>query len=187
MLENLEPLRLDALNDATLAFVEMEYNRKRHRELGCSPLERFLAGPDVSRNCPDSQTLRRAFRASATRNQRRSDGTCSLAGTRFEVPSRYRHIARLRLRYARWDLSAIELVDPRTEQLLATLFPLDKHRNAELGRRALAPLPEQPDFEPIRAPAPNAIAPLLKHLIAEYAATGLPPPYIPFDPQESES
>ena len=30
------------------------------------------------------------------------------------------------------------------------------------------------------------IAPLLKHLLAEYAATGLPPAYLPFDPEDTD-
>ena len=187
MLENFEPLTLDALNDATLPWVEMDYNRKVHRELACPPLERFLKGPDVARQSPDAQHLRRAFRATTTRTQRKSDGTCSLAGTRFEVPSRYRHLERLTLQYAGWDLSTIALIDPHTEQPVATLFPLDKHRNAEAGRRTLELLPEQPLLEPISVNTENAIAPLLKHLIAEYAATGLPPAYLPFNPEEENS
>lgn len=188
MLEHLEPLTLDILNDATLPWVEMEYNRSKHRELGCTPLARFLQGPDVARESPDAETLRRTFRATLTRTQRRSDGTATVLGTRFEVPSRYRHLPKLRLRYARWDLSTVELIDPHTEQLVATLYPLDKHRNAEQQRRALEPLagtsstasrlPQHPSGNA------GAIAPLLRHLIAEYAATGLPPAYLPFNPEE---
>lgn len=80
MLEHLEPLTLDILNDATLPWVEMEYNRSKHRELGCTP-------------------------------------------TASSVP---------------------------------------QHKSGNAG----------------------AIAPLLRHLIAEYAATGLPPAYLPFNPEE---
>jgi hypothetical protein len=145
-----------------------------------SPLERYLQGPDVARESPDADTLRRAFRAQATRSQRRSDGTCSVLGIRFEVPARYRHLERLTLRYARWDLTSLELIDPHTEQPVATLYPLDKTANADGLRRAL---------EPVNAPTPPAptageMAPLLKRLLAEYAATGLPPAYLPFDPEE---
>ncbi len=188
MLEHLEPLTLDILNDATLPWVEMEYNRSKHRELGCTPLARFLQGPDVARESPDAETLRRTFRATLTRTQRRSDGTATVLGTRFEVPSRYRHLPKLRLRYVRWDLSTVDLIDPHTEQPVATLYPLDKHRNAEQQRRALEPLAET---SPTASSTPQhtsgnagAIAPLLRHLIAEYAATGLPPAYLPFNPEE---
>ena len=183
MLEGVEPLTLGPLNEATLAWVEREYHRRVHDELGCTPLERFRGGPDVGRECPDAQTLRRFFRAETSRMQRKSDGTCTVLGIRFEVPSRFRHLQRLRLRCARWDRSCVELVDPHTEQCLATLYPLDKTHNAERGRRALEPVNEP---ESLTSMPDTDIAPLLKHLLAEYAATGLPPAYLPFDPEDTD-
>ena len=185
MLEGVEPLTLEVLNDATLAWVEREYHRRVHDELGCSPLERFRAGPDVARESPDAEALRRAFRAQTTRVQRRSDGTCTVLGIRFEVPSRFRHIQRLRLRYARWDLSSVDLIDPHTEQPVAVLYPLDKTANAERGRRALEPVHET-DTGAGASGADAGIAPLLEKLMAEYAATGVPPAYLPFDPEDPE-
>jgi hypothetical protein len=109
-----------------------------------------------------------------TRTQRRSDGTTTVEGVRFEVPSAYRTLQQLRLRVARWDLSSVELVDPRTGAHLATLLPLDKAKNAERARRVLEPTCALP------APSkePPGIAPLLRELMAEYAATGLPPAYL---------
>jgi len=53
MLEGVQPLTLAQLNEATCAWVEQEYQRDEHRELGCSPLTRFLQGPNVSRPAPD--------------------------------------------------------------------------------------------------------------------------------------
>lgn len=176
MLEGERDLTLERLNEATQAWAELEYQRHHHAELGCSPLDRYLAGPEVGRPSPSSDELRRAFRAEVTRTQRRSDGTLSLAGRRFEVPSRYRHLGQLHVRYARWDLRQVELVDPHTQTLLAMLSPLDKNANAHGHRRRLEP-------PPAAAPAPPAaaegIAPLLRKLMAEYAATGLPPAYLP--------
>ena len=186
MLEGVEPLTLDFLNDATFAWVEREYHRTVHHELGCTPLERYRQGPDVARPCPDADTLRRVFRAETTRVQRRSDGTCSVLGRRFEVPSRYRHIQRLRLRYARWDLASVDLIDPHTEQPVAVLYPLDKTRNAERGRRTLEPVNDSESLDE-GSNTTGDLAPLLKHLMAEYAATGLPPAYLPFDPKDPES
>jgi transposase InsO family protein len=184
MLESVEPLTLEVLNDATLAWVEREYHRRVHDELGCTPLERFRQGPDVARECPDAEALRRAFRAQTTRAQRRSDGTCTVLGTRFEVPSHFRHIQRLRLRYARWDLASVDLIDPHTELPVAVLYPLDKTTNAERGRRALAPVNEcAPQGAALADDA--SIAPLLEKLMAEYAATGLPPAYLPFDTEDT--
>src|SRR5262249_44721307 len=139
------------------------------------PLERYLEGPDVSRPSPDSEALRRAFRMEVTRTQRRSDGTVTAFGVRFEVPSAYRALVHLRLRVARWDLSSVHLVDPRSGAHLSTLLPLDKLKNADRARRVL------PDVIVPPAPSrkPPGIAPLLRQQMADYAATGLPPAYLP--------
>jgi hypothetical protein len=108
-----------------------------------------------------------------TRVQRRSDGTLTVEGVRFEVPSAYRTLLQLRLRVARWDLSSVDLVDPRSGDHLATLLPLDKARNAERVRRVV------PSIATDQAPPPVGIAPHLRALMADYAATGLPPAYLP--------
>lgn len=188
MLEGVEPLTLESLNRATLAWVEGEYQRRVHHELGCAPIERYRQGPDVARECLAAETLRRSFRAQTTRVQRRSDGTCTVLGTRFEVPSRFRHLHRLQLRYARWDLASIDLLDPHTEQPVAVLYPLDKQRNAERGRRALAPVHDSTSVDALPASANTraGMAPLLDQLMAEYAATGIPPAYLPFDPEDTD-
>jgi putative transposase len=186
MLEGCPELTLERLNEATQAWVEGEYHQKRHAELGTSPLQRYLAGPEVGRESPSSEALRRAFRARVARSQRRSDGTLSLEGRRFELPARYRHLERVWVRYARWDLGAIDLVDPHTGALLGPLYPLDKHRNADGQRRRLAA--ETPATAPGAGAGPAAeIAPLLRQLMADYAATGLPPAYLPLrQPEEEE-
>jgi putative transposase len=64
-----------------------------------------------------------------------ADGTVSLAGQRFEIPSRYRHLAVVHLRYARWDLTRVDLVDPHTGAVLCPITPLDKSANADGQRR----------------------------------------------------
>ncbi len=172
MLEGEPNLSLDLLNVATQAWVEEEYQRKVHSEIGQSPLERYLAGPTVGRECPNSDALRRVFRVELSRSQRRSDGTVTVEGVRFELPSAYRTLLRPRLRVARWDLSSVDLVDPRSGRHLATLLPLDKEQNAERIRRPLQSVTSEPA-------APSGIAPHLRALMAEYAATGLPPAYVP--------
>jgi hypothetical protein len=108
------------------------------------------------------------------RRQRRSDGTVSLAGQRFEIPARYRHLTVVHLRYARWDLTQVDLVDPRTAAILCPVKPLDKSANADGQRRRLSPVTT--DLSPL---PPSGIAPLLRQLLADYAATGLPPAYLP--------
>jgi putative transposase len=110
MLEGEQALTLDMLNEATQAWVEQEYHRSQPSELKATPLARYLAGPSVARACPEAAVLRDAFRIEVPRRARRSDGTLSLAGTRFEIPARLRHLSVVHVRYARWDLSRVDLV-----------------------------------------------------------------------------
>jgi putative transposase len=174
MLEGQPDLTLPLLNEATQAWSEMEYHRRVHSETRQTPLARFLDGPSVSRPCPELDELRLAFTAGASRKQRTSDGTISLEGTRFELPSRFRHLRRLQIRYASWDLTHVWLIDEHSGVALDRLYPLDKSRNADGFRRPLAP-----PAATIATTEPAGIAPLLRHLMSEYAATGLPPAYIP--------
>ena len=144
-------------------------------------MERFARATDVLRASPSSDALRAAFRLEVKRRQRRSDGTISLDGVRFEIPARYRHFRDVVVRYPRWDLSLVDLVDPREGTILARLYPLDRTANAD-GRRAV--LASQPDEVPAddRPPSPTELPPLLKQILADYSATGLPPAYLPKNP-----
>ena len=179
MLEGEASLSLEQLNLATQAWVTQEYHLTRHREIDCTPLERFLAGPNVARECPGSEVLREVFRIEVKRRQRRSDGTVSLHGKRLELPSRYRQLKEVYLRYARWDLSRVDLIDSRSGTILCAVHPLDKAANAQAIRRVLDPTPNP------TSPIPqNGIAPLLKQMMADYAATGLPPAYLPTPPED---
>ena len=83
------------------SWVEEEYQRKEHSELCESPLGRLPARPLDAR-------LRRASLCvpDAATKQRRH---VTVEGARFEVPSAYRTL--LRLRVARWDSSSVDLVD----------------------------------------------------------------------------
>ena len=173
MLEGVADLSLDQLNEATLAWIEMEYNRKMHSQTDQTPLQRYLHDKDVGRPCPDTEQLRLAFTAEVTRTQRRSDGSFSLEGVRFEVPSRYAHLHKLTVRYALWDRSFVHLADPTTGVILCRLYPQDKNKNAQ-GHRA----PRQPVLA-ASPPAPAGMAPLLQQILRQYAATGLPPAYLP--------
>jgi putative transposase len=181
MLDGCGELTLDFLNTATQAWVEIEYNRAVHREIGTSPLDRFAHAPDVFRASPTSNALRDAFRLQTKRRQR----TISLEGVRFEVPARYRHFRDVVVRYARWDLGRIDLVDPRGGAVLAPLYPLDRCANAD-GRRAVV--------EPAAGNAPVdagqrpgwQLPPLLKKILDEYSATGTPPAYLPKNPHSQK-
>ena len=121
------------------------------------------------------------FRTEVARKQRQSDGTVTVEGVRFEVLAAYRTLLQLRLRVARWDLASIDLVDPRSGEHLATLLPLDKAKNAERIRRVITPASTGESQSPV------GIAPHLRRLMADYAATGLPPAYLPkHDTDETE-
>lgn len=173
MLEGETNLTLDALNLATQAWVEQEYHRTQHTEIDATPLAHYLAGPNVARPCPASAALSAAFRIEVKRKQRRSDGTVSLEGGRFEIPSRYRHLEHVHLHYARWDMSRVDLVDQRTGAILCQVLPLDKSANANGQRRCLAP--RNVDLSPL---PPTGMSALMIELLADYAATGVPPAYL---------
>jgi uncharacterized protein (DUF2267 family) len=70
------------------------------------------------------------------------------------------------------------MVDPREGTVLARLFPLDRSANADGRRAILDPLPDELSAtDPSRPQA--ELPPLLKQILAEYSATGLPPAYLP--------
>lgn len=84
------------------------------------------------------------------------------------------------MRFAAWDLSRVLLVDPRSQKVLAPLYPIDKQRNADARRRRLDPIGHgELGADNDTVPPPSGIAPLLRRYLEEHAATGLPAPYIP--------
>lgn len=180
MLERVEPLQLDTLNRATQAWAEGEYHREIHETLRATPLDRLEASDNASRPSPTIKELRRAFTQEVSRTQRRSDGTISILGTRFEVPSRLRTLRKVTVRFRRWELSEAWLIDPRTRDILARITPLDLEANAD-GRRGVLdepdPHPAGPDVDANDDPMPAR----MRELMRTYAADGLPPGFLPLD------
>jgi transposase InsO family protein len=180
MIESVRELTLTGLNDYTWVWIEGDYHHKVHSEIGTTPVDRFLNAPSVGRPSPSSEQLRWAFRRKVTRKQRRSDGTFSLDGIRYEVPARYRLVDRLSIRYARWDLSCVDLYDERLGTRLCSVYPLDKAANAAGLRRRL----EAPSGTPsatVPAAEGDGVAPRMSELMAHFAATGLPPAWLPLE------
>jgi len=177
MLERVPDLTLDRLNHFLVAWVEEDYHRRLHSEIRATPLERHLDAPSVHRPAPSPEELRDAFRRQLTRKPRHSDGTFTIDGTRFEIPAPFRHLPLLHVRAARFDLGYVHLVDPRTGKLLCRVFPLDKSRNSDGRRRSLEPTATAETTESAAPPA--EIPPLLVKLLEDYAATGLPPSFLP--------
>ena len=138
MLEGVEELTLERLNTITQAWVEQDVppqrpQRDRHHaaqalprcaQRGPSLSDRAsrCAAPSVAASSAASAaaTAPSAWRANASRSRRAF------------ATSRQLHVA-----YARWDLSAVELVDPHTGAPLCPLYPLDKAANASAERRRL--------------------------------------------------
>jgi transposase InsO family protein len=174
-LESVAPheMTLALLNEATIAFFELEHNVEIHSETHEAPRDRFLRGRSVLRNSPSSQALRQMFTLEISRGQRRSDGTLTIDGVRFELPGAYRHLERVTLRYARWDLSVAWLCDAREDRILCPIHPLDKREHASGRRKALRPTATNGRFQ-----LPPGIAPHLLELIQELRKDGLPTPYL---------
>ena len=177
-LEGVDALTLKMLNDATVAWLEQDYHRRKHRELGMTPHQRLAGSVTASRPCPGSAELKAAFRISRKRTLRRSDGTVSVESIRYQVPQPWRHLRTVWVRYARWDLSCVDLVDGRSGERLCTLYPLDKRGNADGVRRPTSPGGNDgggTDEGGAEAPLP----PLLQGMFDAQAATGLPPAWLP--------
>ena len=98
------------------------------------------------------------------------------------MPNRYRHLNRIEIRYAGWNLGLVHLVDERTGNVLVRLYPQNKTQNASGLRRSLDPVSSAlADPEQMPATPASAIPPLLARLLDQQADTGLPPPYLPKD------
>ncbi len=175
MLEGVDALTLKRLNDATVAWLEQDYRRRKHRELGMTPHQRLAGSVDASRPCPGSAELKAAFRITRKRTLRRSDGTVSVESVRYQVPQPWRHLREAWIRYARWDLSSVDLVDGRSGERLCTLYPLDKRGNADGVRRPAGP----GDDDGNGGAGAGELPPLLKGILDDQDATGLPPAWLP--------
>jgi hypothetical protein len=103
------------------------------------------------------------------------DGTVSIDGVRFEVPSAYRHHERLLIQYPSWDLSQVYLVDQKNEKPIARLLPLDKKKNAT-GKRKV-----NEHHRPVHgAKVPlEQLPPQMRKLVKERERSSLPPAYLP--------
>lgn len=183
MIEDVQPLTLPTLNDLTQIWIEGDYHRALHSEINTTPLERFAHDPSVLRASPSSDDLRCAFVREINRTQRKTDGTMTVDGVRFEIPSVYRHIRDLIIHYARWDLSRVFLVDSATKKPVTRLLPLDRSKNAS-GQRAKHVAVKQSrmavDDLMTRLPAQ------MRHLLKQSQLNNLPPAFVPQTAEKKE-
>ncbi len=182
LLRGIDELKLSFINQAACAWVEQDYHRKEHREIRASPLQRMLTGPDVSRPAPDSESLRLAFTRRIIRTPRRSDATVVVDGIRYELPVRFAHLRQVILRASGWDKSNMTLVDADTDAPLARLLPQDKSKNASGLRKAIGIDGRIAHV----CSTEQAMPALLRQWLADYAATGLPPAYLPMEETSHE-
>jgi transposase InsO family protein len=174
-------ITLKDLNVATQAFYSLDYHERLHSELGTTPMKRYMEARSVARPSPTVDELRFAFTIEQTRRVRRSDGTVPLEGTRFQLPLRYRHHEEVVVRYARWDLSFVTLVDPVSGALLGRILPRDTAKNAD-GMRRMLPVEEASEGQ--QPAVSDGPAPLLVDLLERAKNSGLPPAYLPKDEEQ---
>ena len=130
------------------------------------------------RVAPAGLELAQAFTRRETRQQRRSDGSIVLTGKRFSIPSRYRHLDQVAVRYASWDLDTVFLAHPETDAILERLLPVDRAANAS-GARAEVDLPQSTSAM-VASTTPPDLPPLLQAALDQARRSGLPPAFIPF-------
>lgn len=175
LLEGEKDLSLEFLNEATHAWIECDYHVTSQPEMAASPRARFARDADVRRDCPSLEELRQAFTRTVTRRPRKETATITIDGVRFEIPSAWRHVRPLHVRYRRWDLTEAWIIDDATGKPIIRIRPEDTVANADGLRRSLGDA--EADFtEPNRSDKPRPA--LLRRLLAEYSAHGLPPGWI---------
>ncbi len=182
MLEGVAELTLALLNEATQAWMEIEYNRAVHRETSSTPVERFAQAPDVLRTSPSSESLRDAFRLETQQDA---------------ASERWHDLARGRALRDPGTVSSL----PRTDRALCALEPgpgrpgrppQRDHSRSHLSARQKRQRRRPPRRCRARRTATcrqksrpgkdGAMPPLLKQILQEYSATGLPPAYLPKTP-----
>ena len=174
LLRGTQALDLEEINTISQAWVEQDYHRRTHSEIKTSPLERMLSGPAVGRPAPVMEMLQLAFTRQVLRTQRQSDCSITVDGVRFELPSRYRTLTRVKVRYTSWDMSRLALMDTAGDAVLATLIPQDKQANASGLRRTVEPVTTLPVDTVENKPLPALVCKWME----DYAETGLPPAFL---------
>ena len=121
---------LDQLNEAFVAWSDLNYNRKVHSETGQTPLDRWRAGVDKVRYA-DEEDLRQAF---LWREKRTPDktGIFSLFGCRYQVGP---ELARRRVE-VRYDPEALHEVEVwHNDRFVERVRPFEIHPNRRPRKR----------------------------------------------------
>jgi transposase InsO family protein len=164
-------LTLHELNTYTAEWLEHKYNGKEHSETRKPPLSRFLSPRSVLRCDFSEETVRTAFMRNETRTVRVSDGTITLQGVRYQLPTAMRHLCRVRLRFAAWDKRIAYIEDERTGKIIGSANPVDPVQNSNSHR---ASLPNVRHYSALKSP-------VLRSLEKNRQESGRPPGYRPLD------
>jgi putative transposase len=193
MLPRDKRLTLEVLNAATQAWVEQDYHMTVHSETKETPLNRFINEKCVLRQSPSFEDLKKCFRMRVKRAVRKTDGTLTLDGIRFQLPRCYVHLDEVQLRYARWDLGEAEILCPDSLKPLSVIFPLDKLTNS-LAHRAEDPdkaskiNPEiVVDSEDVLSLSTDKLPPLLARCLQQHSEQNRLSGYVPLKNESTKT
>jgi len=181
MLDHQPDLNLYRLNTLTQAWIEHEYHRRQHASIRDTPLGRYQTSPHVGRTAPSGHEMTYAFTQRVSRQQRLSDGSISVAGKRFTIPSRLRHLDQVIVRYASWDMDTVFLANPDTDAIIERLYPVDLAAHASGDRAQVDPTHGPPVLATMAATVTSRpLPPLLQEAVDHTQRSGLPPAFVPF-------
>lgn len=155
---------LDELNEAFVAWMDLEYNERVHSETGQKPNDRWRAGIERVEYA-DERKLRLAFRWHERRTPDKT-GLFSLLGTRYQVGPQLAR-KRIDVHFDPEDLTDVEVhYDGRFVERCRP-FGVSEHRRPRAT-------PAEPAAPPLDAPAPTAN--WLGHLVERRRAEGFVEP-----------
>lgn len=153
-------LTLDQLNEAFVAWVDRDYNRRIHSETGQTPRDRWRAGLEHV-EWVDEEKLRQAFLWKEKRTPDKA-GVLSLFGTEYQVGP---DLARRRIEL-RYDPEVLELIEAWHQgEFVERVRPFEVHAH----RR---PKPEVSAEEALASESPPPVADYLSHLVAAHRSEG---------------
>lgn len=157
---------LDELNEAFVAWVELEYNRKNHSETGQTPRDRWMAGVEKVTYL-DEESLRQAFLFQETRKADKA-GLFSLFGTRYQAGAGLGG-KRIRVRFDPEQLDEIEIWHDGRFVERVRPFEVRPHRRP----RAAAPAPSAPsEGSTHQEDRPSPTVDWLSHLVEKRRSKG---------------
>lgn len=104
----------EPLHRITEATDENDYDNSAPSHTDYARIGCLLADEVDSSPRPDTESLINSFRREIILTQRKSNGTVTVHGLCYKVPSRFGHLTRLSLRCSEWDATQLLLMNPDT-------------------------------------------------------------------------